>query len=46
MTQNTSRLRAIGIWHLGAVVSSCLADLGYEVIGVDNDEKRVEGSDT
>jgi UDPglucose 6-dehydrogenase len=32
----------IGIWHLGAVYSACLADLGYRVVGVDNDKKRVK----
>ncbi len=31
----------IGIWHLGAVYSACLADLGYQVIGVDEDAKRI-----
>jgi UDPglucose 6-dehydrogenase len=31
----------IGIWHLGAVYSACLADLGYQVIGADPDVKRV-----
>jgi len=31
----------VGIWHLGSVVSACLADLGYRVIGVDKDSKRV-----
>ncbi len=31
----------IGIWHLGAVYSVCLADMGYQVIGVDPDTKRV-----
>jgi len=32
----------IGIWHLGAVTSACLADLGYTVVGVDRDSQRVE----
>jgi len=31
----------VGIWHLGSVVSACLADLGYRVVGVDKDPKRV-----
>jgi UDPglucose 6-dehydrogenase len=31
----------IGIWHLGAVYSACLADLGCQVIGVDRDKERV-----
>jgi UDPglucose 6-dehydrogenase len=30
----------IGIWHLGAVVSACLAELGYQVIGVERDPER------
>ncbi|RPH74883.1 UDP-glucose/GDP-mannose dehydrogenase family protein [bacterium] len=32
----------IGIWHQGAVGAACLADLGYLVIGVDNNKDRVE----
>jgi len=31
----------IGVWHLGCVTSACLADLGYSVIGVDEDAKKV-----
>ncbi|MFQ6019573.1 MAG: UDP-glucose dehydrogenase family protein [Dehalococcoidia bacterium] len=31
----------IGIWHLGAVTSACLADLGYSVVGVDRDPQKV-----
>jgi len=31
----------VGIWHLGSVVSVCLADLGYEVVGVDKDPETV-----
>jgi UDPglucose 6-dehydrogenase len=31
----------IGIWHLGCVTSACLADIGYSVVGVDKDLKRV-----
>jgi UDPglucose 6-dehydrogenase len=33
----------IGIWHLGSVYSTCLADLGYRVSGVDPDAERVKG---
>ena len=36
-----TRVCVIGIWHQGAVASACLADLGYEVIGVDADSERV-----
>lgn len=32
----------LGIWHLGAVVSACLAELGYAVIGVDSNYDRVK----
>jgi UDPglucose 6-dehydrogenase len=31
----------IGIWHLGCVTSACLAELGYSVVGVDKNLKRV-----
>lgn len=31
----------IGIWHLGAVYSACLADLGHSVTGADPDLNRV-----
>jgi UDPglucose 6-dehydrogenase len=31
----------VGIWHLGSVVSACLADLGYTVVGVDQDANKV-----
>lgn len=42
MVQNDGRVCVIGIWHLGAVISSCMADLGYVVVGADEDEKRIE----
>src|SRR2546425_9635272 len=29
-----SRLCVAGIWHLGAVASACLAELGHHVVGV------------
>ena len=31
----------VGIWHLGSVVSACLADLGYTVVGVDQDASKI-----
>lgn len=31
----------VGIWHLGSVASTCFADLGYHVVGVDRDPERV-----
>ncbi len=38
----SNKVCVIGIWHLGSVYSVCLADLGYQVIGVDADHKRVK----
>ena len=32
----------LGIWHLGSVASACLAELGFQVTGVDEDAARVE----
>ena len=42
MKERNQSICVIGIWHLGSVVSACLADLGYRVIGVDKDPKRIE----
>ncbi len=36
-----NKVCVIGLWHLGSVYSACLADLGYQVVGVDKDAKRV-----
>jgi UDPglucose 6-dehydrogenase len=36
------KICVLGIWHLGAVASACLADLGFQVVGVDQDPARVE----
>jgi len=38
----SNKICVVGIWHLGCVVSACLADLGYLVVGVDRDPKKVE----
>jgi UDPglucose 6-dehydrogenase len=35
-----TKVGVVGIWHLGAVVSVCLAELGYQVIGVERDAER------
>jgi UDPglucose 6-dehydrogenase len=37
-----TRVCIIGIWHLGAVTSACLASLGLTVVGVDFNEVRVD----
>jgi len=31
----------VGLWHLGCVYASCLAKLGYNVVGADEDSKIV-----
>jgi UDPglucose 6-dehydrogenase len=41
LTENV-KVCVVGIWHLGAVNSACLAELGYHVVGVDKDIEKVE----
>jgi len=41
MVEN-QKVCVIGIWHLGSVYSVCLADLGYEVNGLDTNPSIVE----
>lgn len=31
-----------GLWHLGCVTAACLASAGFQVVGLDPDEPRVE----
>ena len=38
---NFPKVCVFGLWHLGVVTSGCLAELGYEVIGVSEDETVV-----
>jgi len=38
----TEKVCIIGIWHLGSVVSACLADLGYSVVGMDKEANKVK----
>src|SRR5680860_96050 len=35
------RVSVIGIGHVGLVTAACMAELGHDVIGVDNDEAKV-----
>ena len=30
-------VRVIGLWHMGTVVSACLASVGHDVVGLDHD---------
>lgn len=32
----------LGLWHLGCVIAACLADKGFDVIGLDEDTSVVE----
>ena len=40
-TLSDARICTVGVWHLGSVTSACLASLGYRVVGVDMDSRRV-----
>lgn len=35
------RVCVYGLWHLGAVTATCLADAGFTVVGLDSDERCV-----
>ena len=37
-----NKICIVGIWHQGAVAAACLADLGYRVVGVEQDQTRVQ----
>ena len=43
---NNNRICIIGIWHLGSVYSTVLADTGYQVTGVDFDAGRIQALNT
>ena len=32
----------IGLWHLGSVISSCLADIGHQVVAYDSEKDRID----
>lgn len=32
----------VGLWHQGVVASACLADWGYEVVGIDSDDRKIQ----
>ena len=36
------RVAVIGVGHVGLVTAACMADLGHEVVGVDDDPAKVE----
>jgi UDPglucose 6-dehydrogenase len=41
-----NKICVIGLWHQGVVAAACLADLGFSVTGVEQDEMRVQNLNT
>ena len=37
-----AKICVYGLWHLGSVISGCLASLGFDVTGLDNDASVVD----
>ncbi|MGA2452711.1 MAG: nucleotide sugar dehydrogenase [Solirubrobacteraceae bacterium] len=42
-TSQRELVGVVGLWHLGSVTAACLAEAGYEVLGVDPDAAVIEG---
>ncbi len=42
MTQNPDRVAVIGAGHVGLVTAACLAELGHDVVVVDDDARKLE----
>jgi UDPglucose 6-dehydrogenase len=36
------KICVFGLWHLGSVTAACLADAGFETLGLDPDSKTIE----
>lgn len=36
------KICVFGLWHLGSVIASCLAQKGFEVVGLDPDSDRID----
>src|SRR5688500_5048044 len=36
------RVVVYGLWHLGCVTAACLADAGFDVVGLDHDQPTVD----
>ena len=41
-TGKTMKICVFGLWHLGSVIASCLAEKGFEVAGLDPDANRIK----
>ena len=42
MNPVNTKVCVVGIWHLGAVTSACLAELGYSVVGVESNPEKAK----
>jgi UDPglucose 6-dehydrogenase len=42
MIQKNTQICVVGLWHLGTVTAACLAEFGFNVIGVDEDAARID----
>lgn len=42
MKRDETKICVIGIWHLGSVTSVCMADYGFQVVGVDRNLETVD----
>lgn len=40
--RRVKKICVIGLWHLGCVLSSCLAEAGYKVVGTDFNKKIID----
>ena len=38
----TDQICVYGLWHLGCVTAACLAEAGFNVVGLDRDQARVQ----
>ncbi len=36
-------IAVVGLWHLGMVTAACLASVGYEVVGIDENPETIAG---
>lgn len=37
-----NKVLVVGLWHQGVVAAACLTDWGYEVVGIDFDDQKIQ----